>query len=550
MSILDRIEIILNLENDKSFVIAKGAIEATNNRGSLSSFTFGNTTITMDKKSAMSNALSLILRNFLADEVVKKYLDENERQTVHDRISTYQSSDTSEENQFFAVLYLIEDHLIIAYERKNMETIISSLLETAEFVGSTTAKDNLIKEKPSIEWAINEIVTTLRQKAHITYGKEIPGNIAKRCTIIMGLADNIRYFIDHENSTGLYEDTQKFCNIAQNIQKSLNKDKDYALTTGEIHLLEKIKVGSTMNNERTVKNEDKRNELAKKAQLAKRTELAKSSMNSSLQRVPVEGTTEEPIKKVNLKKYIIGGVAVLVAIASAVTIWGVSKTSKKSSYNSDVFNESVTELQNNWNEFDAEIPEDKVKDLYTLINGGVSESPMSASEMEDILSNVITAAVVPGVNNILADEENEIKAINVSSLIAEGTEGLDAVKTMEYYLNCCLQASKDKSSNGKELLRSVCSNAFDQEAKIIGEGATIDGLNVKEGTTTNPGVRLVWVRLAHAVNAFAGTLGEEFIIKLGDNYYYQSDLNDGKAFESIAAAAKEEMGLTEKINTK
>lgn len=531
----------LGLEKDTSFAIAKTAIETLNSKGNLSTFSFGNTSIAMDKKSAMSNALSLIMRNFKTDETVKKYIDEEEFSIVCERVSDYQISGNYEENQFFAILYMIEDHLVLAYERKDMEANISALFETAKYIDSTTAQDNLTKENPSIEWAINEIVTTLRQKIRIAYGKEVPENLKKRCTIIIGLADNIRDSLNHNDNTSIFGDIQKFCSIAQNIQKSINNNNDYHLTSGETRLLDSKAGGKDMNNDRTPNERAlaKRNELAVKAQTARQTELIEKPTNTSLQRVPVEGTTEEPIAtSTKFKKYIIGGVAVLVAAATGIMIWVTSKSDKKTTDFIDEEHKKIVEdLHNNWSESGINISEEQTRELYTLINSGVSET-MNVDDMEEILASVADSSVTPAINNLLNGESNEVKTINVSSLILEGTEGLTAVKKMESYLNGCIE-DPDK-------IEYYCEQAFIQEACLIGEGETIEGLNLTEDTTNAPSVRLIWARLAQGVNAFAGTLGSDFTVEVNGKTYTQSELNNSNALADIAAAAKAEMGSAEK----
>lgn len=169
------------------------------------------------------------------------------------------------------------------------------------------------------------------------------------------------------------------------------------------------------------------------------------------------------------------------------------------------------------------------------------DSTLTIDAADEALLDVLNTAIVPGVNNVLGDESNETYDLDFASLILGNPEGLVAVEHMEDRLNGCLTDSDN--------LLGYCEQAFVDEALIVAEDASVDGMSAAADTTTPAGVRIVWSRLTLGVNAFAGTLGDDLNAEVEGKTYSQSDLNDGVAINNIATQAKREMGSVDRSKT-
>ncbi len=190
---------------------------------------------------------------------------------------------------------------------------------------------------------------------------------------------------------------------------------------------------------------------------------------------------------------------------------------------------AIDSIHANWTAHGVDVSKEQVGEIIKVLNG--YESTCSLGEADDYLTQILNTTIFP-------IGENKA-SLDFSSLILGNKSGVQAVETMEGYLNGCLTDFANA--------RSYSEKAFYDEVLILGLGQEVDGLDVLGDTKTDAGVRLIWSRLTLGVNSFMGIYGDELSVEMTGVTYVQSDINDGTVLEEIANKAKKELGSNDKI---
>lgn len=184
----------------------------------------------------------------------------------------------------------------------------------------------------------------------------------------------------------------------------------------------------------------------------------------------------------------------------------------------------TTTVKENWSQHGEDYSQNEIEEVVKSVNG--QSSTISLETADEVIIDMLNKAIVPSINNILAGENNSTSIINITDLIIGDKPGIEAVKRMEANLN----GSITDPAN----IKKYCESAFLDEAILLCENGTVNGLNVSSGSSTDPILRIIWARLAQGLNVFAGTLGDELYVELDGKVYTQTDINNGPVLAEIA----------------
>lgn len=502
------------------------------------------------REKAKKTIIKIVAEKFRKDKRLNGYLSETNRNIIEKELKPLENGENISDNDFYRAVSIVEDKCYFALMHYYLNDMIILVHGMAKKISCTTAhmelanvkrSDSAAKKKSTIRSAINEMLVFVRQRAHINSdNRKVSENMKNRLEILINMTrdisdrletkDKIDYWILRDDVVDLMEREYKaYKMIEKKIETPLGEDEK---------LDKDKKRGKNMENEKN----------------SKALVPYEQPKPLALQREEVKGTTDKPpvepekTKKNHKKIYMwIAGVLVAVTLIGGAYFLGTKTADKdedhKPGYEQDVTEDQIAEaataVHANWSNHGIEYTKEEVTEIIKALNG--QPSTMTIDEADDALMTVLNTAIVPGVNNVLNGESNETKELDFSSLIVGTPDGYKAVEKMEDNLNGCL--------TDPDNLLSYCEAAFVDEALIIGEGDSVDGMSAQEGTTTPAGVRIIWSRLALGTNAFAGTLGDQLSAEVEGKTYLQSDLNDGVAINNIATAAKKELGSIDKQMT-
>ena len=176
------------------------------------------------------------------------------------------------------------------------------------------------------------------------------------------------------------------------------------------------------------------------------------------------------------------------------------------------------EVYSTWSQITNVYSVKDIEEIIKVLNG--LDSSITIDDADDVIQDILSQAVVPRVNNILMDKSYEPKAVNVSGLLLEPSV---KVSTMENILNYAIAFNNLNVTADKALTEEV--SAF--------EGNELESMSAAS--------RIIWIRLAEAVNAIHGTLGENYCIEINGDYYFHRDYLDSGIYEDEIVKAKQEL---------
>ncbi len=214
----------------------------------------------------------------------------------------------------------------------------------------------------------------------------------------------------------------------------------------------------------------------------------------------------------------------------------VDQTPTVSQIEQEKITRAVDSLYANWQNQGLTYSKEYITEMVKCLNK--MDSSLTISDVDYTIQELLNTAITPGINNAIAGyDAYKTCDVNLSSLIISDKEGLSTVASMEYNLNGALTDSSNLMIYGER--------AFTQEAQLLELGYTLDGFN-PTSNGVNPALRLIWARLAIAMNGFAGTLGDDLKVEVDGRTYSQAELNNSTVFEELASLAKKDLGETSK----
>jgi len=531
-NLFKNIEDLLGLQNNLKYQSAK---RKYTNEG----------TSKKQKEKAKEKMFSIIIKKYSTNEMLKTYLSDADKAEIKVTIENYDNIDKLTDSCFYTLLYIINDKGQKAKMNYTYDfLILPALKETASNLEYTTV-NNILKginittdmeiKKAKIITALEELFletkTAIAKKDKANYkSNETQQKIEQTRNMLLGI-------------TLLLNSDENNFEIAKKVDEFLSSNID---------LIRKVET-KNMNEEANKSNTSGQNTSKIDEQKGQNTSLmVKKPQTYALQKVPVSATTTEPITKRNIIPFIVAG-AMVVGIAVGAYFLGKTSNNKDNS-NIPNNNTGVTDIIDNdtiqseiekdadvilanWSKLQTPYSREEIVELIKCLRG--LESSISIEQADEMLLEMLNIAIYPAVNNaILKEQYYETTELDFSSLLSDNQRGIKAVENMENYLNGCL--------TDQENITEYATDAFEDQAFIIGEKNTIDGLSIQENTITDPGVRLVWSRLAIGTNAIAGTLGEDFSVEINGKIYTQNDINNTNVLENIAIDAKNDMGVASK----
>ena len=200
--------------------------------------------------------------------------------------------------------------------------------------------------------------------------------------------------------------------------------------------------------------------------------------------------------------------------------------------------EAQSKVHQNWQGQGSTITDSQVGEVIKALNN--FESQYTPEQAYYILVDMINKAVEPGINNVLAGENNAVMPLDFSSLIVGDPAGLEAVKRMEANLNGCLTDPENIETYAKSALTDI--------ARVIARGETVDGMSISDDKT-DPGLRIVWASLGLAINPFTGVVDEPIMVEIDGQVYSQLDIEDGSQLYGVISDAQKELGIDAKALT-
>lgn len=200
--------------------------------------------------------------------------------------------------------------------------------------------------------------------------------------------------------------------------------------------------------------------------------------------------------------------------------------------------ESVVEtesLQENWNSAGMSYTEEEIAGMVNSLQG--NESSVDIDTADDMVQTAINSVLIPALDNCVAGEQAfDIDPIDISSIIPTDDPAYEAISNMEDYFNDII--------TGKGDLKTIATQAIEDQIRVIALGETVDGFNAY---TSSPVAKITWARLATAINALAGTLGEDFKVIVDGATYTPGEVNSSLVLQTIVNSAKSELGQETKI---
>lgn len=195
-------------------------------------------------------------------------------------------------------------------------------------------------------------------------------------------------------------------------------------------------------------------------------------------------------------------------------------------------NAAASAVQANWKSHGVDIDIDTIKEVVKVANE--MESSLTVEDLDSIVTDVVSNAVNPAINNAMAGVKEASPTVSLSSLFIKGQTGLGTLRAMELNFNGAL---KDPNNLG-----IYCERAFTDQALLLINGETLDGFNANH--TTAPAVRIVWARLAGAMTGLAGTLGDDLTVTVNGTTFTQNELNNSSLFRDVVSKAKGDLGIS------
>lgn len=194
-----------------------------------------------------------------------------------------------------------------------------------------------------------------------------------------------------------------------------------------------------------------------------------------------------------------------------------------------VVKDKATNVYNNWCQHGS-YEYDKIVDLINCLNN--FESDMSIQSANDIVEDMINVATIPGAYNISAGETvYQTYSLNLSDLLVDNPNGVQAIKHME----SCLNGILTDRSNAKEYAKK----ALIEEVKIAELNQESMGLSLTSGDKS---ARIIWARLVIGLNGLCGSFADDVVVVVEDKEYKLSDVYDSTVYNNMAVEALNEYG--------
>lgn len=307
---------------------------------------------------------------------------------------------------------------------------------------------------------------------------------------------------------------------------------------------------------RAKKKEAKKAERAAKKAEKKADKIAKSTKKRKvLVKSRKGGKLMAPIRFVgeHWKGFVAGGVAAVTVTASAFAIkYFIDNADLKQPDNnkpgttqvdpstptSDSMQTDANKVHDNWQNIGTDYTKEDIEDLVDFTQGG-DASTIDVETADSMIEEILNEAMTPAINNALAGEKVfDVQPIVVSSLLPESDTALTGVKTMEDYLNALIEGTD---------IDSTAKKALEDEIRVALLNETVNGFDLN---SSSPMAKIIWSRLAIAINGITGTLGEDFTVEVDGTPYSHNEINNAAIFEVIINGAKNELGNAAKTMTK
>ena len=192
------------------------------------------------------------------------------------------------------------------------------------------------------------------------------------------------------------------------------------------------------------------------------------------------------------------------------------------------YEDEADALLENWSKNSINVTKEEMIEIMNVLNGEDSTYTLNQADM------VIMNSLSEVCSKALSGEE--ASSIDFVSLLSDDIPGIAGLKKMQDCLDGCI--------NDPENQKLYLTNALTLQARILGEGETVDGISFSENTTTNPQVRIIWARLAMGVNLF---MKSDIFVEVNGNIYMADDLIDNVELTNRITEAKNEISPEKRI---
>lgn len=473
-------------------------------------------------EAAKEALISVLGKAFLANGLINRYVVQSELVEMKDKLSS-----KNDDNAINDIMSDMEYYLRECIQEDIKRAVLPALEDLQKKVG-INAQDQSIKS------SLQDIMEALKLKAaqNAVFRHKMDKSVSKK------LGENAKKRLDSfENSVfKMIERIESIDETDINVIDDLEKD-----------LLKLIERLAGLNRIIEAKRENEPIVYAKNntqtTNSSTRAMQKYGELGFNIQRYtpgPIDNpTTEEKFNLPKSIKYVIAGVGLVAVIVSTVFITK-SVVAKDNTPSSDPtisnnpnnnFDQIVEDVVDNWTKVGIDTTKDDVEQILKSFMNEESTYTIGQSDM----------VVLDSLNIVLASALNgeETTSLDLSSLVAEETVGKEAVDKMQGYLDGCIEDPENRISYITEALKV--------QARIFGEGETVDGISFAEDSTTDPRVKIVWARLTMGVNMFIGTIEQEINIEVNGNVYSAEDLLDNTELTDYIKDAKTEItGESEK----